>query len=164
MYSCLPILTYEGYKYCTLELDKRCFIHCLCYLELGVLQQLKLLPSPSSKSICCTPCLCFVFVDLSQRNIISLPSGAWSTTTIEVTVRAGNGTYCRPQIVCDSSSSHDKIKNNAFCFALCLTLVYENCPVLVANSFVDTPWIHFYSFTAGCIALCLSLAGCHKGI
>ena len=25
------------------HLDKRCFIHCLCYLELGVLQQLKLL-------------------------------------------------------------------------------------------------------------------------
>ena len=44
---------------------------------------------------------------------LSLPSGAWSTAIIEVATR--------PQIVCKSSSSHDKIKNNAFCFALCLT-------------------------------------------
>ena len=82
------------------HLDKRWFTHCLCYLELGVLQQLKLLPSPSSKSICCTPCLC-VPSWLSRRDI-SLPSGAWSTATIKVAVRAGNGTYCRPQTV----SSH----------------------------------------------------------
>ena len=71
------------------HLNKGCFIHCLCHLELGVLQQLKLLQAL--------------------------------------------GMVHRSQTVYESSSSHDKIKNNAFCFALCLTLVYENFPVLVTN-------------------------------
>ena len=37
VYSCLPIAT------TIVHLNTRCFSHCLCHLELGVLQQLKLL-------------------------------------------------------------------------------------------------------------------------
>ena len=43
---------------------------------------------------------------------LSLLSGAWSTATIEVATRLG--LVHKPQIVCKSSSSYDKIKNNAF--------------------------------------------------
>ena len=47
--------------------------------------------------------------------------GAWSTVTIEVATRLRM--IGRPQIVSESGDSHDKTKNDAFCFALCLTWV-----------------------------------------
>ena len=92
------------------HLNTRCFIHCLCYLELGVLQQLKLLQ--------------------------------WL------------GMIHRSQIVYESSSSHHKIKNNAFCFAAGLPLVCENFPVIVEISL----------FVLHTHILYLSLVGCHEGI
>ena len=80
-------------------------------------------------------------VHVNKRCFIHcLPSGAWSTATIEVTTMAGM--VHRPRIVYESSSSHDKIKNNAFLLCIVVKFGHENFPVLVANSFVDTPYMH----------------------
>ena len=76
-----------------------------------------------SNFILCTPCIGFVLCIIGcHKDAFDICMELGVLQTIDVALRAGNGIH-RPTIVDESHSSHDKEKEQCFCFVLCLTLV-----------------------------------------